>query len=78
MYQNAISYLVRFRWLIVIFAVAVAVFPAIQAQVQTSQKNAASEWPMYNRDLGGTRFSPLTQINTRNVGRMTRAWTYKV
>src|ERR1700686_3951237 len=37
-----------------------------------------SEWPMYNRDLAGTRFSPLTQINTRNAPRVVRAWTYKV
>src|SRR5262249_9176644 len=41
-------------------------------------KNNAADWPMYNRDLAGTRFSPLTQINTRNVGRLTRAWSYKV
>src|SRR5438876_2782575 len=45
---------------------------------QTAPKNPAAEWPMYNRDLGGTRFSPLNQVNARNVGRLTRAWTYKV
>src|SRR5262249_34125682 len=33
---------------------------------------------MYNRDLSGTRFSPLTQINTRNVARLTQVWSYKV
>ncbi len=33
---------------------------------------------MYNRDLAGTRFSPLGQINTRNVGRLAQTWTYKV
>lgn len=38
----------------------------------------AAEWPMYNRDLSATRYSPLTQINTRNVTRLTQAWTYKV
>ena len=41
-------------------------------------QNPGAEWPMYNRDLAATRFSPLTQINTRNVGRLTRAWTYKI
>ena len=66
------------RWFVVCIALAAAVLPALQAQVQTAQKNAAAEWPMYNRDLGGTRFSPLTQINAKNVGRLTRAWTYKV
>jgi len=31
---------------------------------------------MYNRDLAGTRFSPLDQINTGNVARLIPAWTY--
>ena len=47
--------------------------------VQTNRtRNAAADWPMYNRDLAGTRFSPLVQINTKNVSRLTRAWTYNV
>src|SRR3954447_24749498 len=34
------------------------------------------DWPVYGRDPGGTRFSPLDQINTSNVSRLKRAWTY--
>ena len=33
---------------------------------------------MYNRDLAGTRYSPLTQINTTNVARLTQAWSYRL
>jgi quinoprotein glucose dehydrogenase len=33
---------------------------------------------MYNRDLAGTRYSPLTQINPSNVGRLTRAWSFAI
>jgi quinoprotein glucose dehydrogenase len=33
---------------------------------------------MYNYDLAGTRHSPLTQINTRNVGTLAPAWSYKL
>ena len=33
---------------------------------------------MYNRDLAGTRFSPLAQINTKNVAALTRAWSYNL
>ena len=36
----------------------------------------ADEWAAYGRDLGGTRFSPLTQITTANVARLTPAWTF--
>src|SRR5438132_1877205 len=66
------------RWTITFAAGAALLLPVLQAQVGTSAKNSAAEWPMYNRDLAATRFSPLTQINTRNVGRLTRAWTYKI
>ena len=34
------------------------------------------DWPAYGRDPGGTRYSPLAQINTANVTRLQRAWTY--
>src|SRR6185503_4462910 len=33
---------------------------------------------MYNRDLGGTRYSPLTQVNADNVSNMKLAWSYKL
>ena len=66
------------RCIIAFIAGAALVLPMLQAQVGTPQKNPAAEWPMYNRDLAATRFSPLTQINTRNVARLTRAWTYKI
>src|SRR5688572_22903460 len=37
-----------------------------------------ADWSTYNRDLAGTRYSPLTQINTRNVARLAPAWTYRL
>lgn len=36
-----------------------------------------ADWPSYGRDAGGTKYSPLDQINTKNVGKLTRAWTYR-
>ena len=30
-----------------------------------------ADWPMFNRDLAGTRYSPLAQVNTRNVAKLT-------
>ena len=37
---------------------------------------SGQEWRFYGGDAGGTRFSPLRQINRGNVGRLKRAWTY--
>ncbi len=33
-------------------------------------------WPAYGNDSGGSRFSPLDQINRSNVARLKVAWTY--
>ena len=33
-----------------------------------------NDWPMYGRDYANTRFSPLKQINTRNVRKLRVAW----
>ena len=69
----------RFRLMIISLAAA-AMLPILQAQTARGPQanTAAADWPMYNRDLYGTRYSPLTQINTRNVARLTRAWSLKL
>ena len=37
----------------------------------------SGDWPTYNHDLGGTRYSPLTQINTSNVAKLHPAWIFQ-
>ena len=41
-----------------------------------SAQTANSEWRYYGGDEGGSRFSPLAQVNTSNVQSLKRAWTY--
>jgi glucose dehydrogenase len=36
------------------------------------------EWPAYGHDPSGQRYSPLTQINPKNVSRLKLAWQYGV
>ena len=36
------------------------------------------DWPMYRGDLGGTGYSPLTQITTSNVATLSQAWSYSL
>ena len=36
------------------------------------------DWPRYTRDLAGTRYSPLAQINTANVSSLVPAWSFRV
>ena len=35
------------------------------------------EWPSYGNDEGGTRYSPLAQIDRGNVARLGVVWTYR-
>jgi len=46
--------------------------PPPTAQLSTQ----SNEWPAYANE-GGTRWSPLTQIDRGNVGRLAVAWTYR-
>src|SRR5215207_11292041 len=43
---------------------------------QSLAQTRATEWRFYGGDQGGTRYSPLRQIDARNVGRLERAWVY--
>src|SRR5262249_47864514 len=38
--------------------------------------NTDGEWRVFGRDPGAQRFSPLTQITTRNVATLEQAWTF--
>ncbi len=36
------------------------------------------EWLTYNLTPGETRYSPLKQIDTTNVGKLAMAWSYEI
>jgi glucose dehydrogenase len=54
---------------------ALAALLGAAALAQTGS-GAGRDWTYHLGDQGGTRFSTLTQINTSNVARLTRAWTF--
>ena len=45
----------------------------LQAQSASGRNR---DWTVYNGDAGGTHYSPLAQINRKNVSRLQVAWTY--
>ncbi len=57
-------------------AVLAVVVVAVTASAQKKAATPDQEWRTYNHDLGGTRFSPLTEINTANVATLKQAWVY--
>jgi alcohol dehydrogenase (cytochrome c) len=40
-------------------------------------KSASEEWPTYNGDYSGRRYSSLSQVNRDNVGSLTLAWAFQ-
>ena len=51
--------------------------PAFESQhAPRTPASAHADWPMYNRDYDGTRFSPLAQITASNVASLTPACTF--
>ncbi len=59
------------RTLWIALAALATALPALAQPVLRKQ-----DWPAYGRDPGGTRYSPLDQINTGNVNLLQRAWVY--
>lgn len=55
---------------------AALIFLFIGSLPQISAQPMAGDWPVYGRDPGGQRYSPLKQINTKNVDQLQPAWTY--
>jgi quinoprotein glucose dehydrogenase len=61
------------------FGVLLTIFAALlHAQTGKAKPAPPADWPMFNRDLAGTRYSPLAQINTRNVDTLKPAWSYRL
>src|SRR3977135_762725 len=63
--------------------VGAAVAPVGVAQVQNFKpvtkemllNPSPNDWLMFSRTYDGQRYSPLTQINKRNVGTLPQSWT---
>jgi len=49
---------------------------AQSASLVTRAASAATEWPAYGGDAGGSRYAPIAQINRGNVARLREAWRF--
>jgi quinoprotein glucose dehydrogenase len=58
---------------------AIALILVLACVALTAQQSPPTDnWPYYGHDAGGTRFSPLSQINRENVATLKVAWTFHV
>jgi quinoprotein glucose dehydrogenase len=79
------------KWVMALGSIAVAVAaitPRVSGQIYlgTSPPQGSwaaqpttkdGEWPSYNGDIHGTRYSPLDQINGTNFNKLEVAWRFK-
>jgi quinoprotein glucose dehydrogenase len=68
---------VRIRQMLLSGAVMMAAGACAHGGAQLSSLDAG-DWPRYARDYAGTRYSPLSQINRRNVSQLETAWSFRV
>jgi glucose dehydrogenase len=61
-----------------IAAMLIAVVGAAVVAQKNDTRASDSDWPMYSRDLSGSRFSPLADIDTGNVSQLTQAWSVQL
>lgn len=53
-------------------------FKGVEASATPSPAAASDDWPSYNRTLNSDRYSPLSQIDTKNVDKLKVICTYDV
>ena len=73
MRNTRLSGIVLFIFIIAAYAVATAGGPPGQ---KPDSKHAGHDWPIYGGTSANNRFSPLTQINRKNVKQLQVAWTF--
>ncbi len=57
----------------VITAIVAAPVIAFTASSAIAQSQSTG-WPAYGRDAGGSRYSPITEIDSANVSQLRLAW----
>jgi quinoprotein glucose dehydrogenase len=65
--------MIRTRTLLPLILLALVTQPATGRDAPPDRE----DWPSVGRDPGGTRFSPLKQIDRKNVAKLQVAWTYR-
>ena len=61
-----------------LLTIAASLISVLHLQSQQSRSPRNGDWPMYNRDHSGTRFSPLKQITPKNVANLKLAWQFRL
>ena len=74
--RDLVAYLSRLRGA----ATEASLLPSLELGAGVPFANVAhpkpGEWPSYNGNIGGNRFSPLAEINTSNIAQLAPRWSF--
>jgi glucose dehydrogenase len=62
--------------LLIVFSTRGPASPPASIAPAATPRPEAGDWPMFGRDPGAQRFSPLTQITPQNVAPLRQAWSF--
>ncbi len=75
--RQAMRKVIATRRPVIRYAAAIAAVACLGAAGATAQSGAANgEWGVFGADAGATRYSPLDQIHSGNVGDLEVAWRW--
>ena len=63
--------------LLAVAVLLVSISSITSGQSPGMPSTAKGDWPYYNADLKGTKYSPLDQINAANFNKLEVAWRFK-
>jgi quinoprotein glucose dehydrogenase len=64
--------------LLILAAVVATVLSSADTPQQQAGDARGVDWPMYRHDFRGSGYSPLSQIDAKNVATLTEVWTYRL
>lgn len=66
-----------YRFIGVLLVTGAACVQLVAQQKVAVRAFTDADWPRYAGDLAGTKYSKLTQINTKNVSTLVQTWTFQ-
>ena len=79
-FPEAYTASMRSRWILSLTG-GIVLALLLTRQGGTQDRNSATtgaDWPTYRHDQSGSGYSPLAQIDAKNVGTLAQIWTYRL
>jgi len=66
----------RIRFNIISSVFSLCIFTVLQSACNENSLSESTDWPLYGNNYSNHRFSPLKQVNTDTINKLTLTWKY--